>query len=251
MLRRGHRSIGVMYCSYCCFYTHVAFTRCSIWINGYYSFHAVVQHRRATTGTFPGITKSWKHSLLLTARNLCHPAQLTARASFGCNLLGIRLLRPVICTKGTKSFRSPPVRTFLRRATAAEVFWRDPAESSTTRGTSVTASMRWPRAITRLGSALAARAEATAYRFWLMFTFRCHRRHVCGPHTTPSALPGTSIGQSSRAHVGRCFVRHALKIMSICRTELVRCRLTFQALLAGLLQPRKTRANAGCGFPIR
>merc|ERR1719353_2881479 len=38
--------------------------------------------------------------------------------------------------------------------------------------------MRWPRAITSAGTPDAATALATAYRFWVRLTLRCHLRHV-------------------------------------------------------------------------
>ena len=50
--------------------------------------------------------------------------------------------------------------------------------SSTRWAGAPTCSIRWPRARTSDGSAEAASADATAYRFWLRFTFRCHRRHT-------------------------------------------------------------------------
>ena len=52
--------------------------------------------------------------------------------------------------------------TCLSSASAALVLARDWAASETTKGTSGTASILWPRAITRLGSAEAASALATA-----------------------------------------------------------------------------------------
>ena len=54
-------------------------------------------------------------------------------------------------------------QTCLRRATALEVFVMLSVLSSTTRGTSGTLLMRWPRASTREGRAEAASAETTAY----------------------------------------------------------------------------------------
>merc|ERR1719389_1309235 len=54
----------------------------------------------------------------------------------------------------------------------------DCAPSETTRGNSDTSSIRCPRAITSGGKALAASADTTAWRFCVVFTFLCHRRHV-------------------------------------------------------------------------
>ena len=42
----------------------------------------------------------------------------------------------------------------------------------------LTFSMRWPRAMTSDGRADAARADTTAYRFWLRLIFLCHRRQT-------------------------------------------------------------------------
>mmetsp|Transcript_25378 Transcript_25378/g.51897 ORF Transcript_25378/g.51897 Transcript_25378/m.51897 type:complete len:234 (-) Transcript_25378:271-972(-) len=64
--------------------------------------------------------------------------------------------------------------TAARASLAAEVFFRDWTESSTTSGISGTSSMRWPRAMTRAGTAEAARAEATAYLFWVVLILRFH-----------------------------------------------------------------------------
>jgi hypothetical protein len=52
------------------------------------------------------------------------------------------------------------------------------AASLRTRGTSGTSSTWWPRAMSSAGTAEAASAEHTAYRFCFRFTRRCHRRHV-------------------------------------------------------------------------
>merc|ERR1719502_2621376 len=51
-------------------------------------------------------------------------------------------------------------------------------DDETMSGPSGVPMMRWPRAITRAGTADAAMAEATAYRRWVRFTLRCHLRHV-------------------------------------------------------------------------
>merc|ERR1719148_599052 len=54
----------------------------------------------------------------------------------------------------------------------------DSRPSETTIGSSATSSIRWPRAITRGGRQLAAKAVTTAFRFSLTLTRRCQRRHV-------------------------------------------------------------------------
>eukprot|EP00964_Phaeocystis_antarctica_P050403 scaffold29272_cov64-Phaeocystis_antarctica.AAC.3 len=51
---------------------------------------------------------------------------------------------------------------FFSSATASRVFESFSTELASTRGTSFSCSMRWPRAITRAGTALAARPDATA-----------------------------------------------------------------------------------------
>merc|ERR1719149_565332 len=61
---------------------------------------------------------------------------------------------------------------------AAEVFLVDSTEVSSTRGISGTSSTLCPRAMTRAGTAEAARAEATAYLFWVVLIFLCHLRQV-------------------------------------------------------------------------
>lgn len=53
-----------------------------------------------------------------------------------------------------------------------------PKPSSNTKGISDTPSIRCPRAITRAGTADAAKAEATAYRFCVMLILRCQRRQI-------------------------------------------------------------------------
>merc|ERR1719396_182725 len=68
--------------------------------------------------------------------------------------------------------------SFFSVSTACFVFVWDSRPSDTTRGNSDTWPMRWPRAITSGGRALAARADTTAWRFWVTFTRLCHRLHV-------------------------------------------------------------------------
>merc|ERR1719473_2401338 len=52
------------------------------------------------------------------------------------------------------------------------------APSDTTNGSSRTSPMRWPRAMTKGGKELAARAVATAWRFMVTLTRRCHLRQI-------------------------------------------------------------------------
>mmetsp|Transcript_24762 Transcript_24762/g.34583 ORF Transcript_24762/g.34583 Transcript_24762/m.34583 type:complete len:203 (-) Transcript_24762:254-862(-) len=66
----------------------------------------------------------------------------------------------------------------LRNFTASLVFSMPCIWLGTTRGISGHSSILWPRAMTRDGRAEAARAEATAYRFWLRLIFLCHLRQM-------------------------------------------------------------------------
>ena len=64
-------------------------------------------------------------------------------------------------------------------ATASLVFFAEAArEPDSTRGTSSSPSMRWPRACTSAGTAEAASADTMAKRRWPTFTWRCQRRQI-------------------------------------------------------------------------
>merc|ERR1719235_1635490 len=68
--------------------------------------------------------------------------------------------------------------SFFKSSNAALVFETDSAPSETTSGNSGTSSIRCPRAMTSGGRVLAASAEATAWRFCVTLTRRCHRRQT-------------------------------------------------------------------------
>mmetsp|Transcript_44779 Transcript_44779/g.126653 ORF Transcript_44779/g.126653 Transcript_44779/m.126653 type:complete len:200 (+) Transcript_44779:122-721(+) len=68
--------------------------------------------------------------------------------------------------------------TPFRNSRPCFVFWMDSRPSVTTSGSSWTSPMRCPRAMTSGGSVLAASAETTACRFWVMFTCLCQRLQI-------------------------------------------------------------------------
>lgn len=74
------------------------------------------------------------------------------------------------------------------------------AVEETTRGTSGTVEMAWPRARRRAGLPEAASAEAVAKRFWLRLIFWCHLRQTLVGYLSVSLAHGGLHGSTNSKH---------------------------------------------------